>query len=105
MQLRRADASDIELLARWNFELISDECHRNPMDTAQLADRMRTWLSSEYTALVVYEAEAPVGYALFRRHEEGASTCVSSSLRESTGDGAWAERLSDCFSRPSQRDA
>jgi ribosomal protein S18 acetylase RimI-like enzyme len=71
MHLRRAEADDVTLLASWNFELIRDEGHRNPMSVEELADRMRGWLSSEYTALIFYEGDTPVGYALYRSHEEG----------------------------------
>jgi RimJ/RimL family protein N-acetyltransferase len=71
MHLRRADANDVTLLASFNFDLIRDEGHRNPMSVGELAERMRRWLSSEYTALVFCEGDTPVGYALYRHHEEG----------------------------------
>jgi RimJ/RimL family protein N-acetyltransferase len=71
MDLRRADANDVTLLASWNLDLIRDEGHRNPMSVGELADRMRRWLCSEYTALVFCEGDTPVGYALYRSHEEG----------------------------------
>ena len=71
MHLRLAETNDVTLLASWNFDLIRDEGHRNPMSVGELADRMRRWLSSEYTALIFCEGDTPVGYALYRSHEEG----------------------------------
>ncbi|MFI5357035.1 MAG: GNAT family N-acetyltransferase [Opitutales bacterium] len=60
-----ADA-DLELLALWNHQLIRDEGHRNPMNVAQLADRMRGWLKGEYRAVIFSENDEPAAYALFR---------------------------------------
>lgn len=64
-----ASEADLGLLAEWNYQLIRDEGHRNPMSVAQLAERMKKWLESEYRA-VLFSSEAPVGYALFRKEEE-----------------------------------
>jgi len=66
LQLRRADPSDIETLASLNLLLIRDEGHRNPMNQAQLAARMRDWLAGEYIAILFQRDQQIVGYALFR---------------------------------------
>lgn len=62
---RAATAADVGLLAEWNHQLIRDEGHRNPMNVAQLTERMRKWCGGEYRA-VLFLLEEPVGYALFR---------------------------------------
>ena len=62
---QRAVDSDLDLLANWNYQLIRDEGHRNPMNPAQLRERMEQWLAQDYQA-VVFSNNAPVGYALFR---------------------------------------
>ncbi len=72
MHYRPATLDDCQLLAEFNAQLIRDEGHSNPMTVAELAERMRSWLASEYRA-VIFAAEQgpeppqqPVGYALFR---------------------------------------
>lgn len=62
---REATDSDIGLLAEWNYQLIRDEGHRNSMNAEELAVRMKTWLAGDYRA-VVFSAERPAAYALFR---------------------------------------
>jgi GNAT superfamily N-acetyltransferase len=66
---RPATDADLGLLAEWNHQLIRDEGHRNPMTVEQLAGRMRTWLQGEYRA-VIFSAEEPMGYALYKQQEE-----------------------------------
>lgn len=63
---RNASEGDLALLAEWNHQLIRDEGHRNPMNVAELAERMSKWLRGEYRAIVFSEAE-PVAYALFKQ--------------------------------------
>jgi GNAT superfamily N-acetyltransferase len=65
---RNALDDDLALLAKWNHQLIRDEGHRNPMNVAELAERMRKWLRGEYRAVVFSEAE-PVAYALFKQDD------------------------------------
>jgi GNAT superfamily N-acetyltransferase len=65
---RFATATDIELLAEWNHQLIRDEGHRNAMTVPQLAERMKGWLAGEYKAVLFADSE-PVSYALFKREE------------------------------------
>lgn len=69
MKWRRACLEDVTMLGRLNFELIQDEGHSNPMSVAQLEDRMRRWISSEYTAILFTEDDEVLGYALFRDNE------------------------------------
>lgn len=69
---REASEPDIPGLAEWNHQLIRDEGHRNPMTVAQLAERMRGWLGSEYRAVIFsathqHVAETPVAYALYKQ--------------------------------------
>jgi ribosomal protein S18 acetylase RimI-like enzyme len=60
-----ASDADLDLLARWNHELIRDEGHRNTMTAAELATRMRGWLMADYRAVIFRDAE-PVAYSVFR---------------------------------------
>jgi GNAT superfamily N-acetyltransferase len=64
--LRDAAAADIAQLASWNRQLIEDEGHDNPMSLDELVARMRTWLATDYRAVVFEVAATLVGYALFR---------------------------------------
>lgn len=36
MNFRKATIDDLDLLAEWNYQLIVDEGHRNPMNIAEL---------------------------------------------------------------------
>jgi predicted acetyltransferase len=64
---RVATAADLPQLASWNRQLIEDEGHDNTMSLDELVARMRTWLASEYQAVVFEEpaTPTPVAYALF----------------------------------------
>ncbi len=67
---RFASVEDCSMLAAWNYQLIRDEGHRNPMDVWELEERMRGWLmSGEYLA-VIFEDHEPVAYALFKETNE-----------------------------------
>ena len=70
MDYRFATAGDLDLLAEWNHQLIRDEGHRNPMDVAQLRERMRGWLAGEYRAVMFTVDAVPVAYALHRESED-----------------------------------
>ena len=65
---RVATAADLPQLASWNRQLIEDEGHDNTMSLEELAARMRTWLTTEYQALVFEDpaAPTPAAYVLFR---------------------------------------
>lgn len=65
-----ATREDAATLAEWNYILIRDEGHRNPMTVSQLRDRMRDWLQREYTAIILNVGNDPLGYALYRRDED-----------------------------------
>ena len=66
MEYRIATETDLDLLASWNHQLIQDEGHRNPMSVDDLKERMRGWITTDYTAVVFSISDEPVAYALFR---------------------------------------
>jgi len=63
---RPATVEDCALLAELNRQLVIDEGHRNLMTVAELEQRMRGWLSSEYRAMIFEDGGEVVAYALFR---------------------------------------
>ena len=65
---RVATTADAVQLASWNRQLIEDEGHDNTMSLEELVARMRTWLTTEYQALVFEDPTmpTPAAYALFR---------------------------------------
>ena len=67
---RWAGAEDLGLLGQWNWQLIRDEGHRNPMTAEELTLRMRGWLGKGYRAVIFQTADAPVGYALYRTEDD-----------------------------------
>ncbi len=67
MRYRSCTSVDAPLLAPLNLQLIRDEGHRNPMDVAQLAERMAGWLQAEYEVVLFEDDDGAAGYALFRR--------------------------------------
>lgn len=69
MEYRIANETDLDLLAEWNYQLIQDEDHRNPMTVSQLRARMQTWLSADYSAVIFITDGEPIAYALFREEE------------------------------------
>ncbi|HUB68129.1 MAG TPA: GNAT family N-acetyltransferase [Candidatus Methylacidiphilales bacterium] len=64
--LRRATLSDLELLGSLNQQLIEDEGHRSAFTLSQLSERMRGWITVEYTAMLFEYKGEIVGYALYR---------------------------------------
>ena len=70
MTFRPATTDDCLLLAELNQQLILDEGHRNRMTVAELEQRMRGWLASEYRAVLYEDGGGVVAYALFREHTE-----------------------------------
>jgi predicted acetyltransferase len=70
IKYRRATAKDVPLLAELNHQLIRDEGHRNAMTVAALEERLRGWLSEEYTAIIFEENAEVVAYALFREQPD-----------------------------------
>ncbi len=64
---RKATSADYPLLGALNHQLIRDEGHRNPMNVAQLTERMRRWLGTgEYAGRIFEENGQVVAYALYR---------------------------------------
>lgn len=74
MNHRRATEDDLDLLAEWNHQLISDEGHGNSMTIPQLRERMQDWLAGEYKGLIFYNASDPVAYAVYR--EAAKEVCL-----------------------------
>jgi GNAT superfamily N-acetyltransferase len=70
LSFRVATAADLPQLASWNQQLIEDEGHDNTMSLEELVARMRTWLTTEYQALIFEDRGTPAAYALFRRTPE-----------------------------------
>ncbi|HEV2328278.1 MAG TPA: GNAT family N-acetyltransferase [Verrucomicrobiae bacterium] len=70
MKFRTATLDDCSRLAELNHQLIRDEGHRNAMTVPELEQRMRSWLSGEYRAVVYEDAGEIVAYALFREQEQ-----------------------------------
>jgi len=70
MKFRPGTESDLDLLAQWNYQLIHDEGHRNPMSLQQLRDRMNAWIKGEYRAIIFETEKEPVAYALYRESSE-----------------------------------
>jgi len=66
MNFRHASSNDCRLLAELNHQLIRDEGHRYPMTVAELEQRLRDWLASEYAAVIFTENSETVAYALYR---------------------------------------
>jgi hypothetical protein len=66
---RFASNEDLGLLAEWNYQLIRDEGHRNPMTIQQLRKRMKEWLAGEYTAVVFHSQAEMIADALYREQE------------------------------------
>jgi GNAT superfamily N-acetyltransferase len=64
LTFRVAGAADLPQLASWNQELINDEGHDNTMSLDELVMRMRTWLATEYQALIFDEPATPADPAL-----------------------------------------
>src|SRR5574342_28059 len=67
---RFASVADCSMLAAWNYQLIREEGHRNPMDVFALEERMRGWLESGEYQAVIFEENEPVAYALFKETRE-----------------------------------
>jgi RimJ/RimL family protein N-acetyltransferase len=66
LECRPATLLDVPLLAAMNQQLIQDEGSRNPMTLAELEERMREWLASNWQAVVVEIDSEAVGYLLFQ---------------------------------------
>lgn len=70
LRYRRATPADAAYLADMNRLLIQAEGHRNPMNPAELTQRMRNWLADEYEAILFRVDQEVVAYALYRREAD-----------------------------------
>jgi predicted acetyltransferase len=70
MNFRLAKLNDCALLAELNHQLIRDEGHRNKMTVPELEQRMKSWLASEYEAMLFECDTEIVAYALYREQPE-----------------------------------
>jgi ribosomal protein S18 acetylase RimI-like enzyme len=66
IEFRKAEKKDLNILGQMNKRLIEDEGHSNPMNIAELTERMDKFLNGEYTAYLILTDNAPSGYCLFR---------------------------------------
>ncbi|MCI0477814.1 MAG: GNAT family N-acetyltransferase [Anaerolineales bacterium] len=75
MKHRFATLDDVQLLTRMNRHLVEDEQHRNRFKPdAWFEDRMRGFLTGEYTAVLFELDGVVVGYALYRNHPDHSDT-------------------------------
>ena len=66
MKIKECTNQDIAQLALMNKHLIEDENSSNPMNLAELENRMRGFLDEEYKAYFFLEDERVLGYALVK---------------------------------------
>ena len=66
MRIVKCGMEDVSRLAALNKMLIEDEQSSNPMGVEELQDRMRGFLSGDYSAFFFMEEDAVIGYALIR---------------------------------------
>jgi ribosomal protein S18 acetylase RimI-like enzyme len=75
LEYRMATPGDTPLLVRMNRKLVEDEGHRNRFQSdAWLEERMRSFITGEYKAVLFEAGGESVGYALFTVHREHADT-------------------------------
>lgn len=72
VSVTRATPEDAGLIAAMNKQLIEDERHENPMTVAELTERMRGWLESDYAAFLFKAELNTMGYALINTKEQPA---------------------------------
>lgn len=66
MEIVKAELRDVRRLAELNRCLIEDERHPNPMNIAQLNERMKKWLATDYICYIVRENGHIIAYCLYR---------------------------------------
>src|SRR5687768_15264034 len=108
MKSRIASDDDCSMLAAWNQQLIEDEGHRNPMNVAELEQRMCKWLTSgEYKAVIFEDEGEAVAYALFRETEAEIYLrqffVVRHRRREGIGRLAIQQLFSNCWPQEKRR--
>ena len=62
----QASQQDCDDLGRMNKRLIEDEGHSNPMTAEQLAERMATWIATNYAAHILTADGEKAGYCVSR---------------------------------------
>ena len=70
VEFKKAGIEDVKILGIMNKRLIEDEGHSNPMNTDELTERMRNFISNEYTAYLIVIENGIAGYCLFRDDKE-----------------------------------
>ena len=66
MEIVKAELSDVKRLTELNRCLIEDERHPNPMNIAELTERMNAWLATGYICYLVKEKGHIIAYCLYR---------------------------------------
>ena len=66
MEIIKAKLGDVKRLAELNRCLIEDERHPNPMNIAELTERMHEWLATDYICYLAKENGDIVAYCLYR---------------------------------------
>lgn len=71
MTHRQAKEADLDLLAKWNHQLIADEGADNPMAITELRERMSDWLNSSVLQAIVFSIDdEDIAYALFQETDD-----------------------------------
>ena len=97
MEYRLAKASDIELLAVLNEQLIQDTGHRSRLSAKELEPLIRRWFEEGYRAVLFEINSEVVAYAMYRpdetyrSHQEGIYLRQFLVRRESRGRGVGRE--------------
>ena len=66
MEIVKAELGDVKRLAELNRCLIEDERHPNPMNIAELTERMNEWLATDYICYLAKENGHIIAYCLYR---------------------------------------
>ena len=70
MKIEIGTIKDLSSLAILNKRLVEDEKYPNPMNIAELDQRMRNWIKSEYTVYTIKKDDDILGYCLYRDDED-----------------------------------
>lgn len=98
LNARFASVDDCSMLAAWNYQLIRDEGHRNPMDVWELQERMRGWLESGEYHAVLFEEDEPVAYALFKETDDEIYLRQFFVVRHRRREGIGSRAMAELFS-------
>jgi hypothetical protein len=64
---------------------IKDEGHRNSMTTPELAERMRSWLITDYQASIFEDDTGILAYALYKEDQDRVHNSVAIAFWKSVG--------------------